>query len=398
MKNPVSTRRLAAAALVLVAAGLAACGKGGNGSPDADNAADTPVPVEAFAATRQPIIANYTGTASLEAEREAQVVAKTSGVLLRLRVEEGDKVAAGQVLAELDPERPKLQLAQAGANLKRLQNDFQRAQEMFQSRLVSSEQFDKVRFDLETQQAAYDLAELELSYTHIIAPIDGVISERLVKEGNLIQLHQPLFRIDDFDPLLAVLNVPERELAILRPELPVSMAVDALAGKSFEGTIARVSPVVDAQTGTFRVTAEFRDATGQLKSGMFGRLNVVYDERQDALVVPREALIDEDGRTSVFVVAREKPKPPSDAAAAKAKQQGKEKEKAKDPDGKASPAAPTEITVARLRDVKVGYTTGNRIEIREGLAEGEQVITVGRAAVRDGTTVTVLAPAPEEAK
>lgn len=384
MTMPRRSRPLAAATLLLLATALAACGKSEDKSTEDGTGGDTPVPVEAVAAVRQPIIANYTGTATLEAERQAEVVAKTSGVLLKLRVEEGDLVSAGQVLAELDPERPRLQLAQAEANLKRLQNDFRRAQEMYQNRLVSSEQFDKVRFDLETQQAAYDLAQLELSYTHIVAPIDGVISERMVKEGNLIQLHQPLFRIDDFDPLLAVLNVPERELAILQPGLPVSMVVDALAGKAFTGTIARVSPVVDAQTGTFRVTTEFRDQTRQLKSGMFGRLNVVYDERKDALVVPREAVIDEDGRTSVFVVAREKPKPPADADKAAAK------DKARAEDGKDKAKPPAEIDVARLRDVKVGYAAGERVEIREGLAEGDRVITIGRAAVRDGTTVTVL--------
>lgn len=388
MTMPRRSRPLAAATWFLLATALAACGKSDDKSTEDGTGGDTPVPVEAVAAVRQPIIANYTGTATLEAERQAEVVAKTSGVLLKLRVEEGDLVSAGQVLAELDPERPRLQLAQAEANLKRLQNDFRRAQEMYQNRLVSSEQFDKVRFDLETQQAAYDLAQLELSYTHIVAPIDGVISERMVKEGNLIQLHQPLFRIDDFDPLLAVLNVPERELAILRPDLPVSMVVDALAGKAFTGVIARVSPVVDAQTGTFRVTTEFRDETRQLKSGMFGRLNVVYDERKDALVVPREAVIDEDGRTSVFVVSREKPKPPADADKAAAKDKAGDKAKAEDGKGKAK--APAEIDVARLRDVKVGYAAGERIEIREGLVEGDRVITIGRAAVRDGTTVTVL--------
>ncbi len=390
MTMPRRLRPLAAATVLLLTTALAACGKPDNKSTEGETGGDTPVPVEAVAAVRQPIIANYTGTATLEAERQAEVVAKTSGVLLKLRVEEGDIVSAGQVLAELDPERPRLQLAQAEANLKRLQNDFRRAQEMYQNRLVSSEQFDKVRFDLETQQAAYDLAQLELSYTHIVAPIDGVISERMVKEGNLIQLHQPLFRIDDFDPLLAVLNVPERELAILRPGLPVSMVVDALAGKSFSGAIARVSPVVDSQTGTFRVTTEFRDETRQLKSGMFGRLNVVYDERKDALVVPREAVIDEDGRTSVFVVSREKPKPPADADKAAAKDKAKAEDKAKPGDGKGQAKAPAEIDVARLRDVKVGYAAGERIEIREGLAEGDRVITIGRAAVRDGTTVTVL--------
>ena len=370
---------------------LGACGRPPAGvNADKSTDSDVPVPIEAATAARKAIVASYSGTAALEPENQAMVVAKTSGVLLKLMVEEGDAVRAGDLLAQLDPEKPRLELARAEANLKRLENDYRRSSDLFTRKLVSAEAQEKARFDLETQKAAYDIARLELDYTRIVAPIGGVISVRMVKEGNLIQINQSLFRIDDFDPLLAVLNVPERELAILRPELPVAMAVDALAGKSFVGAIARVSPVVDAQTGTFRVTAEFRDPSGQLKSGMFGRLNVVYDERKDALVVPREAVIDEDGRTSVFVVSREKPKPPADADKAAAKAKAKEKEEEKGADGKAKPAAPAEITVARLRDVKVGYTTGDRVEVREGLAEGDQVITVGRAAVRDGTSVTVL--------
>ena len=389
MKNPHTPRLLATAALILAASGLAACGKGGAGKAEQESTADAPVPVEAFAVARQPIIANYTGTASLEAEREAQVVAKTSGVLLRLRVEEGDKVAAGQVLAELDPERPKLQLAQAAANLKRLQNDFRRAQEMFQSRLVSSEQFDKVRFDLETQQAAYDLAELELSYTHIVAPIDGVISERLVKEGNLIQLHQPLFRIDDFDPLLAVLNVPERELSTLRAGQAVQMQVDSMPGQKFEGAIQRISPVVDAATGTFRVTCEFRDASGQLKSGMFGRLGITFAKHDDTLAIPRSALMDEDGETAVYVVVSGA----SVAAAEKPESNGKPDPKAKSDKGKAGKdktANATPAWVAKRRLVKVGYSDANYVEVNSGLEEGDRVITLGRSAVRDGTAIQVL--------
>jgi membrane fusion protein (multidrug efflux system) len=312
---------------------------------------ETAIPVEAARVAREAMIANYTGTAALEAEREAQVVAKTSGVLLKLLIEEGDQVEAGQVLAQLDPERAQLELARAEASLRRLENDHRRAQELYATKLISSEAHDKVRFDLDTQRAAYDLAKLELSYTRIQAPIDGVLSERMVKEGNLIQLHQGLFRIDDFDPLLAVLNVPERELSTLKPGLAVTMSVDALPGRTFGGKVARVSPVVDAATGTFRVTCEFRDDSGSLKSGMFGRLDVVYDERADALVIPREALIEEDGETAVYTVK----------------------------DG-----------VAHRQPVSIGYSTGSKVEIREGLAEGDQVVTVGRAAVREGTKVTII--------
>lgn len=338
---------------------LAGCGKPSDtpeGGPDAEKKTeDAAVPVEIAVASRQPMLASYTGTASLEAERQADVVAKTSGVLLRLQVEEGDVVRAGQSLAQLDPDRPKLEVARAEANLRRLENEFRRSQELFSAKLVSSEAHDRIRFELETQKAAYDLTKLDLSYTNIVAPIDGVVSARMVKEGNFIQLQSPMFRIDDFDPLLAVLNVPERELRTLRPDLKVLMLVDALAGKSFEGKVARISPVVEAQTGTFRVTCEFRDPTGQLKSGMFGRLSVVYDQRSDVLSIPREAVLEDDEQPAVFVVR----------------------------DGKAA-----------RQVIGVGARSGGLVEVLSGVAEGEQVVTVGASTLRDGAKVLVLEPAP----
>lgn len=351
--RPFSHAALTALLLLLVACGE----RGGPGAAqEGDKPAEDPViPVEVAKASRQPILASYTGTASLEAEREAQVVAKTSGVLLRLMVEEGDRVREGQVLAELDSERTRLEVARAEADLRRLENEFRRSQELFDAKLVSSEAHDRIRFSLETQRAAWELAKLELSYTRITAPIDGVISQRLVKEGNFIQLQAPLFRIDDFDPLQAVLNVPERELRTMRPGLKVAMAVDAVPGAAFEGVVARVSPVVDPGTGTFRVTCEFRDESGSLKSGMFGRLSVIYDQRADVLVVPREALLEDDAQPAVFVVR----------------------------EGKA------------LRvPVRTGARSGGVIEVLEGVADGDAVVTVGASTLRDGTKVQVLEAAP----
>lgn len=345
----------ALAALLLLVTACGDRGKPGAGK-DGDKPAEDPViPVEVAKATRQAIVASYAGTASLEAEREAQVVAKTSGVLLRLQVEEGDRVREGQVLAQLDPERPRLEVARAEADLRRLENEFRRSQELFEAKLVSSEAHDRIRFNLETQRAAWELAKLELSYTSITAPIDGVISQRLVKEGNFIQLQAPLFRIDDFDPLQAVLNVPERELGTMRPGLKVAMAVDAVPGAAFEGTVARVSPVVDSGTGTFRVTCEFRDDSGRLKSGMFGRLSVVYDQRAEVLVVPREAVLEDGSEPAVFVVR----------------------------DGKA-------VRVP----VRTGTRSGGVVEVLEGVADGDAVVTVGAATLRDGTRVQVLEATP----
>jgi len=376
---------------------LAGCGgpQGGNsggkdGKPEGES--ELAVPVEAAKAALKPIEASYSGTAALEPENQAQVVAKASGVLLKLFVEEGDQVKAGQILAQLDPEKPRLEVMRAEANMKRMENDFRRSSDLFARKLTSSEAHERIRFDLETQKAAWELAKLDLDYTQIRAPIAGVISERMVKVGNLIQLQQALFRIDDFDPLLAVLNVPERELAILKPGQPVAMMVDALAGQAFAGDVDRVSPIVDASTGTFKVTCAFRDSTNALKSGMFGRVQIVYDQRSSALVVPRDALIEGDGEIAAYVL---EPAPAAKPDAAK-----KEEAKGffakwtgggKDDEAKADDKKPKgPVFVAKRRTLKLGYVTGSEAEVVEGLKAGDQVVTIGKAALRDGARVEIV--------
>src|SRR5690606_30994264 len=200
------------------------------------------VNVEVATAALRPITASYNTTAALEAPAEAQVVAKTSGVLLRLLVEEGDQVTAGQVLAKIDPERPRLEVQRAEALLRKLEAELARSSELFERKLIAADLHDKLRYDVETQRAVYRMAQLELSYTDIVAPISGVVAQRMAKVGNLIQLNSPVFRIVDTTRLEATLNVPEREIATMRAGAPVSMTADALPGRVFEGRIARVSP------------------------------------------------------------------------------------------------------------------------------------------------------------
>ncbi|MCB1573099.1 MAG: efflux RND transporter periplasmic adaptor subunit [Xanthomonadales bacterium] len=368
---------------------MASCGGDHGGAKAEEAAADTSVPVEAVPVSRRSISASYSGTATLEPESEAQVAAKVSGVLLKLLVEEGDQVKAGQVLAKLDDENPRLNVAKAQATLRKLENDYRRSSEMFERKLLSVEQNDKIRYDLETQRATYDLARLELSYTDIVAPISGVISRRLVKVGNFIQVNQALFQIDNFDPLLAVLNVPERELNTLRAGQLVNMRVDSIPDHVFEGRIQRISPVVDSTTGTFRVTCEFRDASGRLKSGMFGRLEIVYAKHDDVLTIPRAALIEEDGETAVFqVVAGSSLSAEDKEKLIKAKQDEKKDDAKKAEPGKDKPPLPA--FVAKRRLIKVGYGDSGFVEILDGLEEGDRVVTLGRSAVRDGTAVQVL--------
>lgn len=351
-RGPAVRGTVAVAALALACVmGLSAC-KGGEGAAEAQakqdkDKASEAVPVEVAAASRRAIAASYTGTAPLEARAESQVVAKTSGVALEVMVEEGQQVRAGQVLVRLDSARAEQQAAQTGAAMRKLEANYSRARQMAEQRLLSANDSDQLRYDLESARAANRMANLELSYAKVEAPISGVVASRSIKTGNFVQINSPIIRIVDTSQLEATLNVPERELATLKAGLPVLMQVDAMPGKSFTGKVNRVAPVVDSGSGTFRVICSF-EGGGVLQPGMFGRLRIDYDNRADALVVPRAALLDDEGDPAVFVVRGKK--------------------------------------VARVA-IKLGYLDGAWAEVREGIKLGDQVVVAGKTALREGTEV-----------
>ena len=361
-RSPVLQRtglRALAVGLAL-AISLGAC-KGGEGDADAkaknEQKGPEATPVEVVKAVQRPIAASYTGTAALEPRAESQVVAKTSGVALAVLVEEGQRVEAGQPLVRLDPDRARLAVAQAEAQLRKLENNYRRAQQLVAQQLISAGEVDQMRFDLENARAQHQMAKLELSYTTVVAPISGVIASRNIKPGNFVQINSPIFRIVDSSRLEATLNVPEREIAKLRPGQQVKLAADALPGQEFAGTVDRVAPVVDTGTGTFRVVAAF-SGDEALQPGMFTRLSINYDQRADALVVPRTALLEDGGEPAVYVVR----------------------------DGKATRTG-----------LKLGYDDAGWVEVREGLKSGDQVVVAGKAALREGSAVQVLGDAPRAA-
>jgi membrane fusion protein (multidrug efflux system) len=344
---------LAIAALSTLLA-LAGCGGGGDAQakPGEDKGPEA-IPVEVEKVSRRAIAASYGNTATLEPRAEAQVVAKTSGVALEVLVEEGQTVRAGQVLVRLDPDRARLQAAQSSAQARKLEANFKRAQQLEAQQMVSANDLDQLRYDLENARAVNRLANLELSYSNVVAPISGVIASRDIKPGNFVQINSPIFRIVDTARLEATLNVPEREIAKLRPGQTVELTVDALPGRRFTGTVDRVSPAVDTGSGTFRVVAAF-EGEGDLQAGMFSRLAIRYDQREDALVVPRRALLEDGGEPAVFAIR----------------------------EGKASRVA-----------LELGYSDGGWVEVRKGLGEGDAVVVAGKAALREGTAVQVLGDA-----
>ncbi len=348
--------------LMLLAACQPDAGSGSAADADASAAKETEddspaIPVETSAATRADIYAMYSGTAPIEADAEAAVIAKVAGEVREILVEEGDEVKTRQLLARLDGDRLRLELMQSEANLRKAQRDYQRNVDLKDRSLISAGDFEKIKYQMDALEATYNLARLELSYTEIRAPINGVIAQRFVKIGNTIDVNAVTFQVTSLEPLIAYLHVPEREYQRIARGQTAVISVDALQGSEFQAIVARISPVVDPGTGTFKVTVEVSDPTRRLKPGMFGRISIVYDMHAQALQVPRSAIIDEAGELSVFIVEDEK---------------------------------------AVRRPITTGYANNGQMEILDGLTGSEKIVVVGQAGLRDGSKVSIINAAEAE--
>lgn len=339
---------------------LAACGQPAEESatdePAAEqkkeNSEETPaIPVEISAPSRGDIYAVYAGTAPIEAFAEADVIAKVGGEVRELLVEEGDDVVENQVLARLDGNMLRLELNESEARLRKLQRDYERNVDLKEKGLISTGDFDKIRYEMEALEASYNLAKLELDYTQIRAPIAGVISERFIKIGTTVAIGDQAFRVTSFDPLVAYLHIPEREYQNIRQGQIAGIDIDALKGPPIMASVTRVSPIVDPATGTFKITIEITDEQRRIKPGMFARVGIVYDKHENALQIPRSAILEDAGATSVFVVEDDK---------------------------------------AIRKSVTLGFSDKGMVEILEGIADNDRVITVGQVGLKEESLVTVI--------
>lgn len=326
---------------------LSGCGVGEARVPEEKPEA-TPIPVSVVPAEIGFVQALYSATATLEADAEAPVVARTGGDITAILIEEGDYVEAGQILARLDGARQRLATVQARANHQKLLQEYKRNLELLDKGLVSAGAFENIKYEVDALEAAYELARLDLSYTEIRAPISGVVSERLVKLGNTVDNNEILFRIADPASLIAALHVPQRELYRFRAGQVAEMSADALPGDIYAARIQRISPTVDADNGTFKVTLEVNEAEHQLMPGMFTRIKIVYDTHDNAVIVPAAAVLNEDSVKSLFVV---------------------------------------EDGVARRVDVTTGYASRDRVEIVAGIDENAKVVVIGQNGLKDGARV-----------
>lgn len=301
------------------------------------------------------------GQGALFAKESVVLSNKTPGYVNRVMVDFGDKVKAGQLLAEMEREEQELQtdadasmVKQAQATYVRAQGEYERAKQLFAEKIVPPQRRDAAEAEFKVAEAAVRLAEKRLAIsqkrlrdTRIVSPVDGFVQQRFVNPGEYLSASSKMFEVVVVDPLKLRVPVPERYARMAKLGLSMRIEVDALPGESFSGTLTRIAAGVDHATRSLLVEAEIPNPDGKLRPGYFAHVTGVMGE-ENALFIPRSGLYRFAGVERVFVAQ----------------------------DG-----------VALSREVKAGIEEGEFVEIAEGLSDSDSVIISSVDRLADGMKV-----------
>jgi len=292
--------------VLAVGAVLAACAGGGSQAAEANTeaAAITLNPADLAVAERDSLAAAVVVTGTLLPYREVEVRAQVPGVLTGLRVDRGDAVREGQVLARIEAEGIQGQAASAQAGVAAAEANLALAARQLESARKLHEAGAMSEIEFRQAQAAYEAAQAQLEAaraqavgageqarrTTVVAPFAGEVSKRHASEGEAINIGQPLFTIVDARILELAGQVPVNRAAGLRPGLPVELTVDALPGRVLSGEVARVEPTADPATGQVGVYVRLPNHNRALVGGLFATGRILTGQRQESVVVPTSAV------------------------------------------------------------------------------------------------------------
>ena len=356
-------------------------------------------PVELAVVKKSEISAFLSSTANLRALREVTVATQAEGIVQKVLAEEGDFVKEDQVLCTLDdtPVRIKLKLAEeklaqaalqmdkarirqqkALAQIGHTQAEFDRYEKARVEGLVSDKEVATYKYKLEelqhdersaiseTKEFQHRVAELEaeiaqskleLSRTEVRAPFSGFVTQRTVNIGQRLKPMDNLFNLGSFSPLFADVHLSERDARSVRPGQPATVRLGSDDTATIQGRVERLSPIVDQASGTVKVTVAVEPKTG-FRPGSFVRVEIRTDTKSDAIVIPKRALIEEDGQNYVFVAQKD---------------------------------------TAKRTKVELGYQREGLVEIRKGVNPGESVVVAGQGALKEGGKIKVLSRQTESA-
>jgi membrane fusion protein (multidrug efflux system) len=268
-------------------------------SEDEGDDEESAVPVEVVALSTGSIESVLRSTATLEAETQVRVVAEAARRVVELLVEEGDKVKRGELLVRLQDDEQTSALAKAKTLYEQAEREWERQESLEAKGLTTEREYNDAQAALEQRRIEVEDAERELGYTRVRATISGTVTQRFVRLGDQVNPGTELFEIIDFDSMVARIYLPEQDLGQLRSGQPARIHAPAIRSEPFEAMVDRVAPIVDAKTGTVKVTVDVGGQPG-LRPGLYVDVELVTAREDAAVLVPKRALLYENDRTFVF--------------------------------------------------------------------------------------------------
>jgi membrane fusion protein (multidrug efflux system) len=332
------------AALLAAAMGFA-CGS------EAAEDSKPAVPVEASKVVAAPLSEQVTAIGTLLSDEAVTISSEIAGRLKEIHFEEGQPVEKGALLFSLDDSVYRAQLDDASAKLKLAAQTNKRTSTLFSNKYATAQSADEAASNLAVNTAAVELARVQLDKTRITAPFAGIVGLRHVSAGEYITAGQALVNLEAIDPVKADFRVPEKFLPAIRVGQTIKIKVDAFPEDSFDGRVYAIDPRLDVAGRSLLVRAMVPNRDQRLRPGLFARVTVLLQLKEDALSVPEQAIVPQGESQFVFKIV----------------------------DGK-----------AKLTKVKIGTRREGRVEIVEGLAAGDQVVTAGQLKIRDGSPVTIV--------
>lgn len=335
-------------------------GGGGRGPGGPWGRTTGPAAVEIHQITTGSLAREITVAGILAPIRTVGVNAQLGGALNSVRVEEGDVVREGQILAEVDARELAAQLRSAQASLELAKSTAERSAALFKDRVVTAAEHERDQAALAAAQATYDALRTRIAYAQVRAPATGVITEKRVEAGDVVSTQARLFTVADVSVLVVRVQISELDIPTLRVGQRADVTIDALGAERFEGAIRRIFPAADSATRMVPVEVQVSGAAvRRLRPGYLARVTLKLGERPGVLVAPLGAIVGTRDARAVFVVH-----------------------------GKA----------VERRSVRLGQSSGNVVEILEGLRVGDTVVVVGADRLRDGDTVRVVPPLGQVAR
>lgn len=317
--------------------------------------ANRPMTVEVAKVESMTLLDETQAVGSLRSRQGVMLRPEISGRIRQILFSDGQRVQRGQLLVQFDDQLPMAQLSQAKAELSIAQANHKRNLELVTQNFISKRSADESAAALEVAQAKLALAEATVQRLKIVAPFDGVMGLRQVNVGDYLKDGADIVNIEDMDALFVDFRLPERYQTKVRTGQTTRLNVDALPGRPFTALVKAVDPLVDANGRSVGLRGCVDNRQQALRPGMFARVNVLLDRRENALVVPEEAIIPQGGRS--FVV-------------------------------KVVPGDKPDTLVSQRVPVAVGLRILGKVEILDGLALGDTVVATGHQRLqRDGTPV-----------